>query len=191
MSLKLVSRVADLAVDLEDIKAHLRVDDTTEDALIESMVIAATESAEQIIGKAISTQTWELVLDSFPDGIELTRVPVASVTSIKYIDTNGVEQTLSPTAYRLRATDDYGSALIVPAYNTQWPETQNDVDTVSVMFVAGYANTDAVPEPIKAWIKLHVGAMYENREAESYTSRTTVVKMAFVDGLLDRYKVYV
>lgn len=56
---------------------------------------AATEAAEQMTGRAIMPQTWELTLDAFPDALELTRVPVASVTSLKYFDATGTEQTLS------------------------------------------------------------------------------------------------
>ena len=110
---------------------------------------------------------------------------MSSVTSITYVDAAGVTQTLTGT--RLRNVDDYASALIVPAYNAEWPDTLVDVDTVKVRFVAGYANAAAVPEPLKSWIKLNVAAAYENRE--SVTSKQ-MVSLKFVDGLLDRYKVY-
>lgn len=187
MSLKLITPASALAVSLAEAKLHLRVDGTDEDALITAMITAATETAEQITGRAIMPQTWALTLDEFPAVIELTRVPVASVTSVTYVDTAGATQTLTGT--RLRNVDDYSSALIVPAYNLEWPETLNDVGVVSVQYVAGYANAAAVPESIKSWIKLNVAAMYENREAESMAIRQ-VVSLKFVDHLLDRYKVY-
>ena len=192
MSLKLVTPAAALAVSLAEAKAHLRVDSTDEDTLITSMITAATETAEQITGRAIMPQTWELTLDEFPAVIELTRVPVAAVTSLTYTDTAGATQTLASGAYRLRVADDYGFAAVVPAYDTEWPDTLDDTEVVKVRFTAGYANAAAVPEPIKAWIKLTVSAMYENREAESYSTRavSTTVKMSFVDALLDRYKVW-
>jgi len=192
MTLHLVTKATTPAVDIDEVKAHLRVDSTDEDSLIEAMTVSATEVAEQITGRALMPQTLELTLDAFPSVIDLTRVPVSSVTSITYTDTAGVVQTLSASAYRLRTSDDYGFAAIVPAYNTEWPDTLDDVDAVTVRYVAGYASAAAVPEPIKAWIKLQVSAMFENREAESYSSRavSTTVKMSFVDGLLDRYRVW-
>lgn len=185
MSLRLVTPAAALAVSLSEAKAQLRIDHSDEDTLITSMITAATETAEQITGRAIMPQTWELTLDEFPAVIELTRVPVASVTSVTYVDTAGVTQTLTGT--RLRNVDDYASALIVPAYNLEWPDTLDDVDTVKVRFVAGYANAAAVPQPIKNWILINVASMYENREAESTKN---MVSLKFVDGLLDRYKVW-
>lgn len=192
MALKLITAPTTYPVTLAEAKAHLRVDSTDEDTLITAMITAATETAEQITGRAIMTQTWELTLDGFPSEFELTRVPVASVTSVKYLDMDGVQQTLSNALYLVRTADDFGFAKVAPAYNTEWPLAQDSFDSVAVRFVAGYANAAAVPESIKAWVKLTVSAMYENREAEAYSSRavSTTVKMSFVDGLLDRYKVW-
>lgn len=189
MQLKLITAAQDAPVTLAEAKAHLRVDGTTEDVLITSMITSATEAAEQLTGRALMPQTWELVLDSFDDGVVLTRPPVRSVTSITYVDEAGATQTLSPLLYRLRSADDFGLASVIPAYGQTWPTTLADVDAVKVRFVAGYASEDYVPEPLKSWVKLQVSAMYENREAEAYSSRATTVKMSFVDGLLDRYRV--
>ena len=192
MALKLITASTALAVTLAEAKAHLRVDASDEDTLITAMITSATETAEQITGRAIMPQTWELTLDAFPDALELTRVPAVSVTSIKYFDAAGVQQTLASNAYALDAADDFGFAYLVPAYGTEWPVTRDQINAVAVQYVAGYANATAVPEPIKAWIKLTLSAMFENREAESYSARavSTTVKMSFVDALLDRYRVW-
>ena len=190
MSLRLVTPPTALAVSLAEAKAHLRVTDTAEDALITAMITSATETAEQITGRAIMPQTWELTLDGFDEGVVLTRVPVSAVTSLTYIDAAGATQT--STTHRLRNADDFSVSVVLPGYGESFPETLDDTETVKVRFTAGYANAAAVPEPIKAWIKLTVSAMYENREAEAYSSRavSTTVKMSFVDGLLDRYRVW-
>ncbi len=186
MTLRLVTKATTPAVDIDEVKAHLRVDSTDEDALIEAMTATATETAEQITGRALMLQTWELTLDEFPDVIDLTRVPVSAITSITYKDTAGATQTLGSGLYRLRASDDYGFAAIAPAYNTEWPDTLDDIDAVTVRYVAGYANAAAVPQPIKSWILLQVGATFENRESEASGSTS---KLAFADGFLDRYRV--
>ena len=187
MALKLITASTALAVTLAEAKAHLRVDSSDEDTLITAMITSATETAEQITGRAIMPQTWELTLDAFPDALELTRVPAVSVTSIKYFDVTGVQQILASNAYALDNADDFGFAYIVPAYDTEWPVTRDQINAVAAQYVAGYANAAAVPEPIKAWIKLVVGAMYENRESEASKQSAS---LKFVDGLLDRYRVF-
>jgi uncharacterized phiE125 gp8 family phage protein len=192
MSLRLITAATDTPVSLSEAKAHLRVTDSAEDTLITSMITSAAEVGEQHTGRAFMPQTWALTLDSFADGVVLTRPPVRSITSITYVDTVGVTQTIDPVLYRLRNSDDFGFAVVVPAYGATWPATLDDSDVITVTFVCGNQNEDFVPEPIKAWIKLQVGAMYENREGESYSARavSTTVKMSFVDGLLNRYKVF-
>lgn len=189
MALKLITAAADLAVTLVEAKAHLRVDTSDDDTLITAMITAATEAAEQATGRAIMVQTWELTLDAFPAAMELTRVPVDSITSVTYVDLDGTDQTLSALLYSLDNADDFGPAYVVPAYDTEWPDTRDQINAVKVRYVAGYANAAAVPESIKSWIKLQVGAMYENREQETVASGHSV-PLGFADRLLDRYKVW-
>ena len=192
MALKLITAATTLAVSLVEAKEHLRVTEATEDTLITAMITAATETAEQITGRAIMPQTWELTLDAFPGAFELTRIPAVSVTSLKYYDTAGVLTTLAPELYTMDIADDYGFAYVIPAYGSEWPTAREQVNAVTLRFTAGYANAAAVPESIRSWIKLTTSALYENREAEAYSSRavSATVKMSFVDALLDRYKVY-
>ena len=192
MSLRLVTPASALAVTLAEAKAHLRVDGTDEDSLITALIAAATETAEQITGRAIMLQTWEIAIDAFPESIDITRVPLSSVTSVTYTDAAGASQTLtSGTHYRIRTIDDFSFSSIVPAYGYTWPTTRSDTDVVVVRFVAGYANAAAVPQPIKNWILLAIGDMYARRERSSTgTERSQSAPLQFADGLLDRYKVW-
>lgn len=189
MALRLITAPTVLAVSLVEAKSHLRVDLSDDDTLITAMITSATEAAEQMTGRAIMPQTWELSLDAFPDAIELTRTPVSAITSITYKNTAGAPIVLSNTLYALNNADDYGFAQVSPVYAGVWPDTLSDINAVALRYVAGYANAAAVPESIKAWIKLQVGAMYENREAETVGSGSAIT-LGFADRLLDRYKVY-
>ena len=63
---------------------------------------------------------------------KLTRIPAASVTSLKYFDADGVQQTLSSGAYALDSADDYGPAYVVPAYASSWPSTRDQVNAVAL-----------------------------------------------------------
>lgn len=192
MALKLITAPSTYPVTLAEAKLHCRVDIADDDTLITALITAATEMAEQKTGRAIMTQTLELTLDAFPDAFELTRVPVQSVTSVKYYDTTGAQQTLSNTLYALDAADDFGFAHISPVYAGVWPDTRDQINAVAVRYVAGYADAASVPQSIKNWILLMVSTMYENRETEAYSSRavSTTVQMQFVDRLLDRYVVF-
>jgi uncharacterized phiE125 gp8 family phage protein len=87
---------------------------------------------------------------------------VSAVTSIKYDDIYGVEQTLASTEY-----DNYlinEPALIVQAYGKTFPSTRDKLNAVLIRYVAGYASSNAIPSPIKSAMLLLIGHLYENRE---------------------------
>lgn len=189
MALKLITAATVLAVSLIEAKAHLRVDSADDDTLIEAMIGAATQAAEQMTGRALMTQTWELTLDAFPAALELTRVPAQSITSITYADSAGTATVMAAPLYALDNADDFGFAYVVPVYAGAWPATRDEINAVKVRYVAGYADAASVPESIKSWIKLQVGAMLEGREAE-VIGNGSAISLGFADRLLDRYRVY-
>ena len=149
-------------------KLHLRVDASTDDALIDTLCAAARRVVETITRRKCITQTWDLKLDAFPDGaIWLSCQPVTSVTSITYTDTNGDSQTLSSALYTtdLPPGEESPYARIVPAYQQVWPQTRDVVNAVTVRFVCGFATAAAVPAAMMAAMKLLISHWYENRES--------------------------
>jgi len=176
------------AVTLADAKLHLRVDASDEDALIAALIVAATQAAEQEIGRALITQTWTLKLDAFPasaEYIDLFMPPIQSITSITYVDSDGATQTLATPEYTLIA--DTIRPQVAPV--TSWPATKTQPSAVVITYVAGYgAAPSNVPESIRQWALMHVGAMYANRESVAEVSNIAV--MPFLSGLLDRYRTY-
>jgi uncharacterized phiE125 gp8 family phage protein len=186
MALKLYTAPVTLPVTVAEAKAQCRVDISDDDTLIEAMIKAASDRCEQYTGRVVMHQHWELALDEFPDAIELTRPPVTAVSFVKYIDSAGIEQTMSSGDYYLDKASDFGSAYIVPAYGGSWPTPRTQANAVTVRFTCGHSSASDVPPAIKQWILLMVAAMYEYREA--YTEKE--LKLGFADTLLDRYKVY-
>ena len=157
-------------VTLAEAKAHLRVLASDQDGLISVLVMAATahlEGRNGILGRALVTQTWDMRIDCFPrrhaGRIELPMPPLQSVTWIKYLDGEGVEQTLANTEYTVDAQHMIGR--VRPAYGKQWPVALDDEGAVRIRFVAGYGAADVVPVPIKQAILLLVGHWWINREA--------------------------
>jgi uncharacterized phiE125 gp8 family phage protein len=162
MALKLITAATDLAVTLAEAKLACRFDAADLDADITAMITDATRLVEHETGQCAMAQTWELALDAFPDAFELTRLPVASVTSVKYTDGAGVLQTLAPEAYTLDIASAHGPAYLVPAYGASWPAARDQINAVAVRYVAGHANAAAVPSHIKRQIKIFVAMLIED-----------------------------
>lgn len=186
MPLTLITAPASEPVTRAEAKLQCRIDAdlTADDALIDGLIAAVREQAEHEIGGALVTQTWERTLDAFPaagGAIELGMPPVQSITSVKYLDAAGTEQTLAPSAYTLDAVAAPGWAL--PAAGTDWPAAGDYANAVRVRFVAGFGLAAAVPAAVKAWMLLHIAEWYAQREAGSDKPRAV---LPHADRLLDR-----
>jgi uncharacterized phiE125 gp8 family phage protein len=190
MALKLISPPSEEPITASEAKASpsMRVSTATDDTAIAGLITTARKMAETYTLHALVTQTWELVLDGFPTGgIVVPMPPLQSVTSIKYIDTDGDETTLSALLYAV--DDDSIPGLITPAYGETWPtDVRDQVNAVRVRYVAGFGDEADVPQDIKTWIKMRVGTLYDNSQAVVVGQTVTSIPRDFVDGLLDDYR---
>ena len=187
-SLTLITAPSVEPVTLAEAKAHLRRDDTADDTLITSLITAARQNIDGKdgwLGRALCTQTWELRLDRFHDEMVVPLPPLQSVTSVKYIDDDGVEQTLASTVYQVVTGEP---ARLVLAYDQTWPSTREEMDAVRIRFVAGYGLAASVPAAIKAALLLQIGTLYRDRE--SVNIGNIVNEMPTCSALLTPYRVW-
>jgi uncharacterized phiE125 gp8 family phage protein len=201
MALKRITAPSTQCVTVDEVKDFLRLQGTTsEDYLIQGFIKAAESYAENYMKRSINRQQWELRLDEFPDyderarDIELPRPPLTTVSSevaVSYVKdtTAGDTTSVASTAY----TIDYYSepGIIYPSYDNEWPEPREVKNAVRVTYYSGYSVPANVPESIKQWVKLRVGAMYENRESLMVGSGNFISELphSYVDGLLDEFVV--
>lgn len=188
-----VTAPAGLPVGLAEAKAFLRVDSTSEDALIESAIEQATAYVDgpNGIGRALVEQQWDLRLDCFPWGrIVLPLVPVRSVDEITYTDTAGSTQTLASSRYIASVARE--PATIEPEWNENWPSVRLVADAVKVRFTAGYEPGTGsqyganVPADLRAAILWLVAHIYENRVPATAESMGSLPLS--VESILSRYR---
>ncbi len=166
MALKLITGPVVEPVSLEEAKLHLRVDIADDDYLIDGLLRTAREYVEDVSGRALCTQTWELVADAWPgDTFVLPKPPLQSVTSIKYTSDAGVEATFSSASYHVDTDSEPGRVVL--RSTASWPTvTLADINGIRVRYVCGYGATAGdVPQRYRQAIALLVGHWYENRES--------------------------
>jgi uncharacterized phiE125 gp8 family phage protein len=171
-------------VTLSEARSQTRADCNDEDAFLGLLISVATQAATDRLQRALVPTRYRLTLDSFPSAIELLKPPIISVESVKYIGIDGEQQTLDPQDTFLDSVSEPG--YLVPATGRAWPTTQDRINTVEVEYTAGYPDS-AIPEPIKQWILLAIGDMYDNR---GRSAEKPVVPQDFAEGLLDTYKIW-
>lgn len=163
-------------VTLAEAKSLIPIAEADHDARITTLISALRLEAEQITGRSLATSTWQTKLDKFPDEITLLWPVIVSVQSITYVDKNAVTQTLSPSAYVVDTHSEPGR--ILRATNTDWPETYDIPNAVTISYTAGYGASS--PEALKLWMAARIRA-----EIDGDTSANNRL-----DGLLDHLKVY-
>lgn len=176
---------------LAEVKRHVRVptDDPQHDAVLSALLTAARQYVENHTGRQLCSATYDAKRDSLPadnSAIYLPRPPLSSVTSLKYLDSNGTEQTWAASNYRVSTGTDPGRISL--AYATCWPTVRAVSDGVTIRFVAGYGGAASVPQALKAAILLLVGNWFENREAVVIGTIQSQLEFA-ISALLEQYRV--
>lgn len=148
-------------VSLEEAALVIQDPPAEDNGTILSLIDAATEYVQKHQWSQLVSATWVMRMPRFPgDDIPLHPNPVASITSVAYIDTSGVSQTLvANTDYVLDAYSQ--PAILRPAYNVSWPATRGYKTDVTITLVAGYGAASAVPPIIKQAILMMVKQWYE------------------------------
>jgi len=144
-------------------KAFARVDSSDDDTLFGTLIEAARIAAQNWNQMQLVNATWLLNMDEWPDVIEVPYNPLSSVTSIKYYDSAGSQQTWSSDEYQIDTSTRPGR--IMPAYGYSYPTFRSQFKTIEVKYVAGFgADESYVPENFKLAIKFAIAAWYKDRE---------------------------
>jgi uncharacterized phiE125 gp8 family phage protein len=125
---------------LDEVKNHLRVNIATDDDLINGLIRGAREWVESFVGRALVSQIKRLTLDKFPsdDIITIPFVPLVSVSTLKYIATDGTLTTRDAGDYKVDIESE--PARITPAFSEIWPATRAEINAVQVNYLCGYAS---------------------------------------------------
>ena len=148
-------------VTIAEAKAQLSIgaSDDSHDVELVSMIAAAREEWERDTSIALITRTLEHRLPEFLSVIQLTVRPVIAVSAVKYMDSDGVEQTLSAAYYYLDGDQ-------IRFLNTFiQPTIQDRSEAVRVTYTAGYGSSStSCPQLDRQAIKLSLANRFEDRD---------------------------
>lgn len=183
----------------QEVRDMLGLPTSVSDTKINSWIKSGRQKLDGIdgmLGRALITQTWDWYIDGFPwydrvppypmpwywekrclaERIRLPLPPMQSVEHIKYLDTEGVWQTVDPDQYHVIPGNP---GYVEPEIGVAWPTAMwNRRDAVVIRFVAGYGDEgEDVPEPIRQAILMNISML------RSSSSRDLFVSREDVDGL--------
>ena len=172
-------------------KAHLRVDVSDDDTLIDNLITAARVHAEVYTGRSFATHTYRADIANFHDEMVLPHRPIQSITNIKYWSSDSPEvlTTLNSTIYSLY------DASVIRDYGEDWPTSwAYRPDAVQITYQTGSLDNASpraafIPGPVRQAMLLLVGDLYENREMQTLYPGQLLENRAY-DMLLYPYVVH-
>lgn len=165
MGLILIDPAVTLPVELAELKLHCGVEDNSFDTLLTTQLKAAIAHVEQVLDRALGTQTWQLALDEFADVIELPRGPVLEIVTdgFAYLDSAGTERAVPAEIYTLDMVSN--PQRVVRNADESWPTDVSDrVNAVTITFQAGYTSS-TLPHDLKQAVLMLAAHWFENRSA--------------------------
>lgn len=191
VSMSVITGPASEPITLAEAKLHCRVDTDADDTRLTSAIVAARIVAESRTNRAIVSQTREAKFSDWPGtddrGVQqvfrLPGAPLTSVTSVKYYDGNGTEQTLASTVYDVLTASEPGEVVLKPGQS--WPAIQNDKRApITIRYVCGYTDADAVPDDIKIAMHMLIAHWYKIGETTvaGMISKTPFGTEVLLDG---------
>jgi uncharacterized phiE125 gp8 family phage protein len=177
--LKPIRTVAPAATIISSTEAKAQADVTysADDSLIGGLVNAVSELLDGytgILGRCLVNQTWKVELSKWPADfmLHLPFPDVSSITSIKYWDSAGTQQTVSSDLYALH--EGVAGSFVRFKEDFSAPNFDDDrANPIEVIFVAGFGSAASnVPAPIKTAALLLFSHLYENREATTPVAMT-------------------
>ena len=205
-ALSLYSAPAAAVLTTAEAKAFLRVDTSSDDTLIDSLVAAATQKIEFYLNRKLITQTWDLYMDNFPmsnnqewwdgsrDGhissiiaprnyIDLMLAPVSSISHLKTFDNDDASYTMTASQYYVDTIKGFGRLYL--RLGQTWPTTVlRTGNGIQIRMVVGYGSSSAsVPTAIIAAIREMLVPMYDCRGASE------IAMSAVCKSLLEPYRI--
>lgn len=192
-------------ISLEDTKRFGRLDSMDEDNLIELFILAATQAAEEYLGRALMQQTIVLKMDWFPGvvallprflatsalPVPLVRPPLVEVTEVRTMAEDDTVLQVWPLDgfYWLKSEP---AKLVIRRGSVPPINVERYREGFEIEYTAGYGEPAAtiaqqraaIPAPIRMGLMLWTSVMYSQRGRAAANEPPADVR-----PLLDPYKV--
>ncbi|MES1202196.1 MAG: head-tail connector protein [Pseudomonadota bacterium] len=168
MSTKILTPPASEPVSLAEAKLFLRIDQSVEDDLLTTLIVAAREAVEAGCGRALITRRVRESLDVWRrdavNGAILSIGPVTNIVAIRLLADNGSQSVIDPDRYRLDGARDRPRVIFANGL----PATLREAGSIEIDYDAGFAEDAAdLPTSLRIAALQIVAALYEARTGEA------------------------
>ncbi|WP_417832782.1 head-tail connector protein [Terasakiella sp.] len=172
-------------ITLEQAKFNSKIDYDYEDELLQMYVDAIPDEFENYTGNVILEREMNLYLTRWEPKFSLGVSPVQSITSVKYYDENGDQQTVAPEDYKLFQYDNGTGPRMLFKFEVEPTLVDREIEEypIEIKFKAGYANAN-IPADIKK------AALLSFSNVETFREDMPIKYNRTIYSLLGPYKRY-
>lgn len=164
---------------LIEAKEHLRVEYGEENQYIQNLIRSARYTCEQLTQRVYIQRTLDQKHECWAWQLEVFPGPLQTISSVKYFDSDGVEQTVDDSLYFANpAASTYGirftTDFTFPTLHLSRPAP------ITVRYVAGYSTDPlSLPEHIRQAMLLLIGHWFVNRQSVVTGTIATELPLGF------------
>ncbi|MDE0703702.1 MAG: phage gp6-like head-tail connector protein [Rhodospirillaceae bacterium] len=160
----------DAAIQLDDLKDHLRITGDMEDAHLERLAMAASAQVADELGRTLRVTVYKALFDGWPDGdfIQLPRPPILTdAMALAVVSPANSETPVLPLNTWSAVAGDAGGLVL--RRGASWPDlSAAHVRTpVAVSYRAGYTS---IPDHLLQLVRVTATDLYFNREGAAHHS---------------------
>lgn len=206
-SIEIVTQPAREAVELNDVRRHIKASSNDDNFSISLIVEAARHYIEKASGRYLINTEMKMYLNEWGSGempwwdgmregafvdqadyIEIPYGPLQSVTHIKTYDDTDTATTWASTNYFVdNRKQDLGR--IKPRSGQSWPVFTRPTNGIEIQFVAGYGETAKdVPANVKLALMMQCAHLYQNR-GDLITGSIVTEAPRGVEDLINQFKI--
>ena len=153
-NLKSIPITSDRVVSLNLVKSFLRIANSEEDELLTNLISMATEYAEWYMEKSLLQKEYSLYYTGvIPKTLYLIFGPIIKINNVSF-------------EYSKLTTKIYDYHLNLFTNTLEFRNTLGTGDLL-IKYIAGYEDTNLIPEQIKEGILLHISSSYHQRSSIS------------------------
>ncbi|SHE61926.1 phage conserved hypothetical protein, phiE125 gp8 family [Kaistia soli DSM 19436] len=186
MTTALISGPSMEPVTLADVKAHLRLDTSDDDRLLQAAIVAARVHIEAVTRRCLIHQLWRIYLDEWPESrsLPIPLSPLIAVNQVTFYDVAGVARQWGPENWRVDVSSQ--PARLVAKLRPQPALYDNGVE---IDVIAGYGVSSIdVPAPLRQAVMVLVANWYEARGMVGHDFAGAIAPPGF-EALIAPFKV--
>jgi len=151
-------------LDLATVKTYLRIDQSSDDSLLESLIVSARTICELMTGLNLINRKYSLYIDRWGDGeLYLPSSPIQEVITVNIYKDDDSVSVFDAKNYYVDNKNQKAPRIVLRNYSVT-PIPTRVANGIEIQYVSGFgADATCVPELLKQAMLQVIAHLYENR----------------------------